>query len=215
VLFRSGARPGQRSPAIYVNGSNLSAVINSLIAGGVTSGVGIWLANWSLDAVGAAVKVSGSSAPWYVIGCQFSDAGLYDISAFSVPWLTTVSGGAEPVISAGSSGAAVAHAQDRLNVWGARPVLTDDGQFGPATSAAVAAFQKARALVPDGVIGPATWLVLDKDPTPPPPAPPPAGWAITVPPPVTWVAGGRVLVTGVAPGGAVQTATTSDGKNWA
>ena len=43
--YHSGARPGQRSPAIYVNGSNISAVVNSLIAdGGVTSGVGIWLA---------------------------------------------------------------------------------------------------------------------------------------------------------------------------
>ena len=36
-----------------------------------------------------------------------------------------------------------------------------DGTFGPGTEAAVRAFQLAHGVVPDGIIGPKTWALLD------------------------------------------------------
>lgn len=39
--------------------------------------------------------------------------------------------------------------------------VTADGTFGPNTEAAVRAFQRGHALVPDGIVGPKTWVVLD------------------------------------------------------
>jgi peptidoglycan hydrolase-like protein with peptidoglycan-binding domain len=81
----------------------------------------------------------------------------------------------EPTLSEGATGAAVKTLQTRLNVWGAK--LTVDGDFGPATLAAVKAFQTQQHLTVDGVVGPQTWAALLKDPGPPP-YPAPTGLAV-------------------------------------
>ncbi len=59
----------------------------------------------------------------------------------------------------GAKGASVQLLQALLKTAGA-PSLTVDSNFGPATLAAVKAFQQAHGLKPDGVVGPATWKAL-------------------------------------------------------
>lgn len=67
------------------------------------------------------------------------------------------------------AGIKVRDIQTRLNVHGAR--LDVDGLYGPATTAAVRAFQKAHGLAVDGDVGPKTWAELQKAPGGAKPAP--------------------------------------------
>jgi peptidoglycan hydrolase-like protein with peptidoglycan-binding domain len=65
-----------------------------------------------------------------------------------------------PVIRRGATGADVSKAQALINVLTGRGLVVD-GDFGPATSAAVEDVQRFLKMSPvDGVIGPATWRVL-------------------------------------------------------
>ncbi|MGI5839991.1 MAG: LysM peptidoglycan-binding domain-containing protein, partial [bacterium] len=70
-----------------------------------------------------------------------------------------------PTLRRGSTGPYVTFLQARLTDLGFSPGPVD-GIFGAQTEAAVKAFQTARNLTPDGIVGPATWgrLLL----TPPP-----------------------------------------------
>lgn len=58
----------------------------------------------------------------------------------------------------GSQGEDVRTVQQRLSDLG--DSLTVDGNFGPGTKAAVAAFQGSKGLSADGTVGPATWAAL-------------------------------------------------------
>ena len=89
--YRSAARPGQRSPAIYVSRFQVTAVVNALVAGGIPSGVGLWVADWSGTQAEARAEVENASGPFPVIARQYANAGLYDISVFSQAWLQEVS----------------------------------------------------------------------------------------------------------------------------
>jgi peptidoglycan hydrolase-like protein with peptidoglycan-binding domain len=80
-------------------------------------------------------------------------------------------GGSGPTLKQGQSGAPVTALQNRLNQLGFNAGAAD-GQFGPKTTAAVKAFQSAKGLVADGVVGPKTWtqlgITVSGTPTPPP-----------------------------------------------
>jgi len=58
-----------------------------------------------------------------------------------------------PTLRLGAQGQFVKELQGLLGI-------TADGDFGPATKAAVASFQRAKGLVADGVVGAGTWAAL-------------------------------------------------------
>ena len=90
--FRQSTRPGQRWPALYQSASNVTANVNALIAGGVTSGVGLWIAKWDGNTAADIAALAAASGPFPVIGFQFADQGAFDADVFATSWLTTVSG---------------------------------------------------------------------------------------------------------------------------
>jgi peptidoglycan hydrolase-like protein with peptidoglycan-binding domain len=73
---------------------------------------------------------------------------------------TTINPASRPTLQLGQSGPDVVTLQQKL-IAGAYLTGTADGNFGPATKAAVIKFQQAKGLNPaDGVVGPATWAAL-------------------------------------------------------
>ncbi|WP_431841308.1 peptidoglycan-binding protein [Calidifontibacter indicus] len=69
--------------------------------------------------------------------------------------------GQRPVMSKGDHGSCVVELQRRLVAHGVSVGPSGaDGAFGPATLAAVRAFQRARGLSVDGIVGPLTWGAL-------------------------------------------------------
>lgn len=64
-----------------------------------------------------------------------------------------------PILRRGAEGAAVERLQRALHVAGFSTGAVD-GRFGPATEAALIAFQRAQGLLADGIAGPLTWARL-------------------------------------------------------
>lgn len=65
-----------------------------------------------------------------------------------------------PILRPGMRGSQVVKLQEKLSNLGLLKGV--DGDFGPVTTEAVKAFQKRNGLEPDGVVGGATWQLLDK-----------------------------------------------------
>jgi Putative peptidoglycan binding domain len=85
-----------------------------------------------------------------------------------------------PILRLHSSGDVVVWAQEHLITAGYS--TTVDGSYGTSTQTAVQSFQSAHGLVPDGVVGPATWAALLR----------------VVPAQVTWTNSGAVMASAAA-----------------
>jgi hypothetical protein len=98
--FAAATRPGQREPMVYAAASDITTVVNALIAGGVTSGVFLWVASWGVGQATAITAVQDAAGPFPIAGWQFADAsmlpGPYDLSVFSSAWLAKVSRSGPP-----------------------------------------------------------------------------------------------------------------------
>jgi hypothetical protein len=94
--FHQARRPGQRWPAAYASMDSITSVANAFVAGGITSGPGLIIADYRLTRAEAVALVANASGPFPVVGAQYQDAGLYDCDIWSVPWLENVSGKAAP-----------------------------------------------------------------------------------------------------------------------
>lgn len=89
--FDKVLRPGQREPIIYMSASNVTHVVNALINGGVTRGVGLWVAQWSLDMGEAVTKIAEAAGPFPIVGVQYSNGPFFDFNMFSTTWLDNMS----------------------------------------------------------------------------------------------------------------------------
>jgi hypothetical protein len=165
-------RPGQRNPAIYTSESNVTAVVNALVDGGVHGGVGLWVASWGIGQAAAEAMVNKASGPYPVIGVQFENGPDYDTSVFSNSWLGTTTTppntpsptwtenavNALPTLQLQSTGPNVRTLQGLLNARGYSDSI--DGVFGPETASQVRSFQGTNGLSVDGIVGPKTWPKL-------------------------------------------------------
>lgn len=83
-------RPGQRSPLVYVNRSNVTAVANALSAAQPVISCGLWLAA-PMARSEAETLVLTASGPFPIIGVQYSFQSLFDVSVFNGEWFRNVS----------------------------------------------------------------------------------------------------------------------------
>jgi len=91
VNYRQGTRPGQRWPAIYVSKSQVTPLVNGLIAEGVTSGPRLIIADWNNMEEQDIALVNAASGPFPLAGYQWKSSQFYDWDVWSAEWLAVVS----------------------------------------------------------------------------------------------------------------------------
>lgn len=151
-------------------------VVNNTPSTGDLS-VGLWQINYYAGLYASRAAEFGTPQQLVQGGLsrQFVAArALYAASGFT-PWSTYNNGayrnylhgfsppsggnvGGTPTLSQGANGTAVTTLQNDLDQLGYN--LSQDGNFGPLTRAAVIAFQRAHGLSQDGVVGPLTWAAI-------------------------------------------------------
>lgn len=103
LSYRAATRPGQRWPGIYTSQSNVTPLVNALIADRVTSGPKLIIAKWDLGAtIDDILRITEASGPFPIVGMQIMNAGAYDVDLFSAAWLGAVSRLPAPVPSLGA-----------------------------------------------------------------------------------------------------------------
>jgi len=88
--WHAGLRPGQRTPTIYVEESELTPVANALDAAGITSGVNLFLTK-PMTVAEAMRILETAGGPFPIVGVQYAFEALYDVSLVSKAWLDNVS----------------------------------------------------------------------------------------------------------------------------
>jgi peptidoglycan hydrolase-like protein with peptidoglycan-binding domain len=114
------------------------------------------------------------------------------------------SSGPQPTLSIGSRGGAVTSLQQKLAAAGFNPGGVD-GDFGPATQAAVIRFQSAHGLSVDGVVGPQTWRALGGSSFTPAPGP------VSGPGPANGSLRSRILALAQGEVGTIESSNNNDG----
>lgn len=88
--YRAGRRPGQRTPTVYVEQSELTPVANALNAAGITSGVNLFLTE-PMPEHAAMDILNNTGGPFPFVGVQYQFQSLFDVSLVSTAWLDNVS----------------------------------------------------------------------------------------------------------------------------
>lgn len=136
-----------------VGGSSHTGIVEAVdVAGGrlltIEGNIGDAVRHESRPYVGGSMSIYGLGRPHY--------------DGAAAPGLPPASAtGGRPVLRLGSTGDAVGDEQSFLNAFNGAG-LTVDKDFGPATEAAVIAWQRKRNLTDDGIVGPQTWADQDR-----------------------------------------------------
>lgn len=91
TAYRTGRRPGQRTPTVYVEHSELTPVANVLNENGITSGVNLFLTQ-PMTEQEAQNLLENTGGPFPLVGVQYEFGEDFDKSLVSTGWLNNVSG---------------------------------------------------------------------------------------------------------------------------
>ncbi|MFF1835984.1 glycoside hydrolase domain-containing protein [Streptomyces sp. NPDC058231] len=108
---------------------------------------------------GAVDGVFGASTTTAVRSYQSAKALPVTGTVDSHTWTALLSAGTKPTLQSGASGVDVMRLQRAL-IAARGQTLSIDGDFGPATTTAVKAYQTSQGLTADGIVGSLTWTAL-------------------------------------------------------
>jgi len=182
--FKSGKRPGQREPALYMSSGNVASNLAALKAAKVAFPVWLWVARWGVTRAFAANEVEHTSGDLPECGFQYHNHPDFDEDVWAPGWLANVSKAPAkkpapeapatwealvsklPDLKQGDKGANVRTLQGLLVARhyhiGTTGALEDgiDGDFGALTDSAVRDLQDKNGLKVTGTVDSDTWPVL-------------------------------------------------------